>query len=132
MAVGLLSGCANDTRVVPGSGGSKSPAGAPTSVVVQESGTGTSAPPGAGGCSGGAAAFSLSLVPGLSGEPTPVKAAERFVVHGGIPGYGDASSRWQISARDSFGVTVTAGPVRLHALQLKDKTWAIDGGQRCA
>ena len=128
----LLSGCATRSGVAPASSRSKPSAGSLTSGLTQPDRTAASAAePDAGRCDGAGAAFSLSLVAGLSGEPTPGKAAERFVVHGGVPGYGDASSDWQVTGRDSSGVTVTAGTVRLHALRLTDRTWAIDAGQRC-
>jgi hypothetical protein len=84
----------------------------------------------AGGCQA-RAAFSASIALGITGAPTPVKAGESFVLHGSVPGYGDASSRWQITGHDAHGVTLTAGPVRLHALQLQDKTWVVDSGERC-
>jgi hypothetical protein len=90
-----------------------------------------SSPVAAGGCQA-RAAFSASIALGISGAPTPMKAAEGFVAHGSVPGYGDASSRWQITGHDAQGVTLTAGSVRLHALQLRDKTWVVDSGERCA
>jgi hypothetical protein len=85
----------------------------------------------AGGCQA-RAAFTTSIALGFSGAPTPLKAVEDFVLHGSVPGYGDAASRWQITGHDAQGVTLTAGPVRLHALQLTHRTWVVDSGERCA
>jgi hypothetical protein len=129
LAVGLLSACANVNGVAPASSPTKQTTAAPLTTPVSPGGASSAAR--AGGCSAGAA-FALSLPLGISGAPTPVQAAERFVVHGGVPGYGNSSSRWQISAHDAQGVTLTAGSVRLHALQLHDKTWVVDSGERCA
>jgi len=125
LAVGLLSACATVRGTTPGSGGTT------TSSAATTGRSDASPSVTAGGCRA-RAAFSASIALGITGAPTPVNAAEGFVLYGSVPGYGDASSRWQITGHDAHGVTLTAGPVRLHALQLKDKTWVVDSGERCA
>jgi hypothetical protein len=125
LAAGLLSACATVHGTTPGSGGTTASSASPMGRSV------VSSPVAAGGCQA-RAAFSASIALGISGAPTPMKAAEGFVAHGSVPGYGDASSRWQITGHDAQGVTLTAGSVRLHALQLRDKTWVVDSGERCA
>jgi hypothetical protein len=91
----------------------------------------SSAPRAARACVGPGSGFSLSLALGVSGAKDPVKAAAWFVAHARVPGYGDSSSAWVLTARDVSGATVTAGNVQLHTFLLKDKTWVVDGGQRC-
>jgi hypothetical protein len=79
--------------------------------------------------------FAISLPPGLVGAPTPIKAAQRFAAHGGVAGFMvPPNSVWRVVGADSHGDTVTAAAagVTLHAVQLPDKSWAIDSGERCA
>jgi hypothetical protein len=125
LTVAFLSACATRPGTTPGFGGMTTSSTATTGRSVT--------PPvvTAGSCQA-RAAFSASIALGITGEPTAVKAAESFVLHGSVPGYGDASSRWQITGHDPNGVTLTAGTVRLHAFQLTNKTWVVDSGERCA
>jgi hypothetical protein len=128
LACGLLSGCADS--IAP-AGTPKPAAVADTSVAKPVGRDATPSVPAGAACVGSSAAFSLSLVLGVSGVADPVKAAVWFVSHGDVPGYGDASSAWIVTARDAAGATVSAGTVRLHALLLRNKSWVVDGGQRC-
>lgn len=86
-------------------------------------------------CNSPGKAFELSLVAGLIGAPGPIAAAQYFVLHGGVPGYGTPQSKWRVADSGTVGrheATLVAGSVSLHALQLPNKTWAVDSGQRCA
>ena len=83
-------------------------------------------------CPGQASAFAVSFAHGVSGEATPLAAARRFVAHGGTPGYGTPATRWRIGAhigRD--GVLLIGDNVTLTVVRFPDRTWAVDGGQRC-
>ena len=70
----------------------------------------------------------------MVGQPTPVEAAQWYVVQDWRPPGFDApaDAEWTVSESEASGVTVTTGALSLHALQLPDGTWAIDSGQRCA
>jgi ABC-type phosphate transport system substrate-binding protein len=129
LAAGLLSACATVDGSAPGSGSATASSAAPPQLAMRRSDASSSVS--AGGCQA-RAAFTTSIALGFSGAPTPLKAVEDFVLHGSVPGYGDAASRWQITGHDAQGVTLTAGPVRLHALQLTHRTWVVDSGERCA
>lgn len=85
-------------------------------------------------CRGDTSAFELSLVAGLKGAADPVAAARWFVRHGGVRGFGTASTVWKLAdpgLAASGGAEVVAGTVSLHAVQFADGTWAIDSGERC-
>jgi hypothetical protein len=127
LTVAFLSACATRPGTTPGFGGTTT-----SSTATTTTGPSVTPPVVTVASCQAQAAFSASIALGITGEPTAVKAAERFVLHGSVPGYGDASSRWQITRHDPNGVTLTAGTVRLHAFQLTNKTWVVDSGERCA
>jgi hypothetical protein len=65
---------------------------------------------------------------------TPIEAAQSFAERGRVTSFEvPAHAVWRASAPDAQtdGVTVISGDVALHALQLPDRTWAIDSGERC-
>jgi hypothetical protein len=129
LACGLLSGCAKSLAPA----GRARPVGVTHTILARsvDADTAPSVPRASRACVGSASAFSLSLALGVSGAVDPIQAAVWFVEHAGVPGYGDSSSAWVVTAREVSGATVTAGAVQLHTLLLKDKTWVVDGGQRC-
>jgi hypothetical protein len=129
LAGGLLSGCATPIVAArPERPVAVTPTGVARPVDVD---TASSVPRAARACVGSGSGFSLSLALGVSGAADPVKAAVWFVAHARVPGYGDFSSAWVVTARDASGATVTGGNVQLHTFLLKDKTWVVDGGQHC-
>jgi hypothetical protein len=85
-------------------------------------------------CRGRGAGFALSLAISSGGAPNPIAAARRFVRHGGVTGFGTVRSVWRVAStppvtRDE--ATVLDGRVSLHAVRLRDRTWAVDEGSRC-
>jgi len=73
--------------------------------------------------------FALSLVSDRGGQPTPVAAAAWFARHGGLTGI--PAEGWQQVSRSGSGATVESGAVTLHVIQGSDRTWQVDGGNRC-
>jgi hypothetical protein len=73
------------------------------------------------------------------GQLTPQAAAIHFGEHGGVPGYRAAPSTW-VEMPDPAGshgpaldgVTLRAADLFLHVVRLRDGTWAVDAGGRCA
>lgn len=61
----------------------------------------------------------------------------QFGEHGGIPGYRAAADKWITqsapgrSGQTVPGVTLRAGDVFLHVVELRDGTWAVDSGGHC-
>jgi hypothetical protein len=124
-----LSACAAARDASPPASPSTS---ASTSASPQTGRTPSQAPDRGAHCRGGGAAFAESLSTGLTGAATPVEAAQVFLARASVPGYAPPVSTWSVGARDADGgVTLRAGLFWLHARQLPDKTWVIDGGGRC-
>jgi hypothetical protein len=70
------------------------------------------------------------LVSDLGGQPTPVRAAQWFARHGGVPGIPLAG--WREIRRQGRSAVVVSGPVTVHVIQGPDLTWQVDSGERCA
>jgi hypothetical protein len=79
---------------------------------------------------GGGSGFAVSLVSDRGGLPTPVRAAQWFASHGGVPGI--PAGGWREISRDDGNALVASGSVRLHVIQGPDRTWQVDSGERCA
>jgi len=76
--------------------------------------------------------IALSLDENFVGQPTPVEAAQWFVVQSWNAAWAvPAGAVWTVGDPEPLGVTVTTDSVSLHAVQLPNKTWAIDSGERC-
>jgi hypothetical protein len=73
--------------------------------------------------------FELSLAHDFGGQPSPVKAAEWFARHGGVPNIPRLG--WHESNRDGRGATVYSEGTRLSVVQGSDGTWQVDGGLLC-
>jgi len=73
--------------------------------------------------------FALSLVSDRGGQPTPVAAAAWFARHGGLTGI--PAEGWRQVSRSGSGATVKSGAGTLHVIQGTDRTWQVDGGNRC-
>ena len=73
--------------------------------------------------------FALSLAVDHGGRPSAVAAAESFARTGDGAGY--PRSGWRQTGQDEIGVTVSAGTATLHVVQVSDRTWFVDSGQRC-
>lgn len=73
--------------------------------------------------------FALSLVSNRHGQRTPLAAAIWFAAHGTVPAI--PHEGWRVTSRSDPGATVESGSVTLHAIQGPDKTWQVDGGERC-
>jgi hypothetical protein len=108
-----------------------------TSCAHSDSGGGPAAPHPAA-CVRTGAGFALSIAMNGGGELTPLAAAVGFGEHGGVPGYRAAAAKWitapnptDSNGQDAGGVTLRAGGVYLHAVQLQDGTWAVDSGGHC-
>lgn len=72
----------------------------------------------------------MSLVSDRGGQPTPVRAAQWFARHGGVPGIPLAG--WRQISGGAAAAVVASGPVTLHVVQGPDLTWQVDSGERCA
>jgi hypothetical protein len=70
------------------------------------------------------------LVSDRGGQPTPIRAAQWFARHGGVPGIPDQG--WRVISRDDGSALVASGSVRVHVIQGPDRTWQVDSGERCA
>ena len=83
-------------------------------------------------CPGEKMSFSLSLSYEMVGQPTPIEAAQSYVIQpwSSVQNV-SAEAVWTIRGRDPLGVMVTTNALHLHAVQLPNKTWAIDGGEAC-
>lgn len=131
----LLAGCA--TRAPSGGGtAARHQRGAPSVSRPAATRPSTTVAPDASiaACPNKGAGFALSLAVSSGGAPDPVAAARRFERHGGVAGFGTAHSLWRVAStpratRDE--VTLVAGRVSLHAVRLRDRTWAVDEGSRC-
>jgi hypothetical protein len=75
------------------------------------------------------AAFQVSLVSAIGGEPTPLAAARWFARHGGVAHV--PASGWQLAREDGGAATVRSGLVTLHVIEGPDGTWQVDGGSTC-
>jgi hypothetical protein len=87
------------------------------------------------GCSRGSAyesrlGFELSIAPGVTGSPSPQQAAVSFAEHGGVPGFGTASTKWVLE-RDAQGATLHDATTFLHVVQLSTGGWVVDSGGHC-
>jgi hypothetical protein len=85
-------------------------------------------------CPGGGSGFDLVPTGSGNGAASPVAAAQQFVRHGGMSGYGTPDSRWQLidpGPPPGREATVADGNVSLRALQFPDGTWVVDQGMRC-
>lgn len=87
------------------------------------------------GCSRGSAyqstlGFELSIAHGVVGSPSPRQAAVTFVEHGGVSGFGTASTRWVLT-RDDEGVMLHDATTFLHVVQLATGGWVVDSGGHC-
>ena len=74
--------------------------------------------------------FALSLVSDVGGQATPVRAAQWFARHGGVPGIPFAG--WRQIRNQGGSAVVVSGPVTLHVVEGPDLTWQVDSGERCA
>jgi len=79
---------------------------------------------------GSGSGFALSLVSDRGGQPTPVRAAQWFAHHGGVPGIPDQG--WREISHDDASALLASGSVRVHVIQGPDRTWQVDSGERCA
>jgi len=75
--------------------------------------------------------FESSLVSNQGGQPSPVRAAEWFAVHGGVANI-PPSKKWSKLSQDNQGVTVYSGKTVLHILRGTDGTWLVDSGKQCS
>jgi hypothetical protein len=75
-------------------------------------------------------AFELLLAHDYGGQPSPVKAAEWFARHGGVPSIPRAA--WHEASRNGPVATLYSGETRLTVVQGSDGTWQVDGGIRCS
>jgi hypothetical protein len=75
-------------------------------------------------------AFELSLVSDHGGQPSPVKAAEWFARHGGVPNI--PTGEWSEANSNGQGATVYSGKTLLHVVRGSDGTWLVDSGKRCS
>jgi hypothetical protein len=85
-------------------------------------------------CPAGGSGFDLVPAGSGNGARSPVAAAQEFVRHGGMSGYGTADSRWQLidpGRPPGREAAVVDGNVSLRALQFPDGTWVVDQGMRC-
>jgi hypothetical protein len=92
---------------------------------------GPTAPAARGACEGSSsgAGFAVSLAIDSGGEPTAVEAARKFIRTGGI--WTSPQDGWRVESEDDNGATLVAEASSLHAIRLKDATWAVDSGRRC-
>jgi hypothetical protein len=111
--------------IAVGACGSGSESNADTSAADARSPAGATSP----ACASGSG-FALSLVSDLGGQPTPVRAAQWFARHGGVPGIPLAG--WRQIRRHRDSALVVSGPVTVHVVQGPDRTWQVDSGERCA
>jgi hypothetical protein len=72
----------------------------------------------------------LSLVSDRGGQSSPLKAAEWFAVHGGLPNI--PATGWIKASTDSSGVSVFSGETVLHVMRGTDGTWLVDSGKHCS
>jgi len=79
---------------------------------------------------GSGSGFAISLVSDRGGLRTPVRAAQWFASHGGVPGI--PAGGWREISRSDGNALVGSGSVRLHVIQGADRTWQVDSGERCA
>jgi hypothetical protein len=71
-----------------------------------------------------------SLVSDHGGQSSPVKAAEWFAIHGGVPNI--PAGKWHEVNHNSQGATVYSGKTLLHIVRGSDGTWLVDSGKRCS
>ena len=74
--------------------------------------------------------FELSIAAGAPGSPSPQQAAVSFAKHGGVSGFGTATTRWLLE-RDAQGVTVHDATTYLRVVRVATGGWVVDGGGRC-
>lgn len=74
--------------------------------------------------------FELSIASGVTGSSTPEQAAARVAEHGGVPGFGPASTVW-VPERDKQGVMLHDGTRFLHVVQMATGGWVVDSGGHC-
>lgn len=74
--------------------------------------------------------FELSIASGVTGSPTPQQAAAKFAAHGGVPGFGPASTRW-VPERDKQGFMLHDGTRFLHVVRVATGGWVVDSGGDC-
>ncbi len=95
------------------------------------SATGATQTPGSAASCAHGSGFALSLASGYAGWATPVEAAQQFSRQSNPAGYGTPDTVWTAGPTDTFGVSLTAGHLTVHAIRLPNGHWAIDSGQRC-
>jgi hypothetical protein len=96
----------------PAAASTPAPAGIPTTA-------GTPAASGTPGCASGSG-FALSLVSDRGGQPTPVRAAQWFAMHGGVPDI--PAGGWREIRREDGSALVASGPVTVHVIEGPDRT----------
>ena len=74
--------------------------------------------------------FELSLVSDRGGQSSPVRAAEWFAIHGGVPNI--PATQWSKASIDGTGVAVFSGKTVLHVVRGTDGTWLVDSGKHCS
>lgn len=74
--------------------------------------------------------FAVQLVSDRDGQPTPLAAAQWFVVHGGPAGRLPLSG-WHVVSIARHEAVLASGASTLHAIQGPDATWQIDSGHGC-
>ena len=77
----------------------------------------------------------LELVPSVRRASGPIEAAQWFVRHGGIAGFGTPASVWQVADPEQVRhgeATLVDGTASLHAVRLPNGSWAVDEGRRCS
>jgi len=74
--------------------------------------------------------FELSLVSGLRGEPTPLRAAMWFARHGDVAGV--PLTGWRVVSRTGSQALAKSGPATVHVIEGPDRTWQVDSGSTCA
>jgi hypothetical protein len=149
----LLVGCASGNGVTNTAAGSSGPAAAveTSSSVPPPSGSAPTAPVSGGSPTGNVqsqrgtttdrvystkrceatsgSGFELSLPAGQKGWPTPLRAAQAFGKHSGMPGVKVPSdAKWKVLLD---GVTVQSGKVTVHATRTTGGGWVIDSGEVC-
>jgi hypothetical protein len=133
VAVISLSGCAAEVGTaipVPPShapaGTSTSPAGAGSSAAIEI--------PQAADCAGYSKGFAISVAAGFTGAPTPLTAVREFIARASVAGFTPGPDAvWTLDGQSgqSDAATLRSGQLRLHAVRLANKNWAVDSGESC-
>jgi len=78
----------------------------------------------------GVSTFAKDRAPGPLGAPSPLAAARSLANDGLQPRI--PRSGWREEGQGSRGATVVSGNTSLHAVQLSDGSWTVDGGRTCS